>query len=80
MARAAPLSQLVGDVYDPRAMREVIRSMELRIKALERATAHQYTVTNPTTNRTLDVSSATLAETRQVLGTWLQDIKEKEKA
>lgn len=36
--------------------------------------AKGFDVTNPTVNRDLDVSAATLAEVRQVLGTLLSDI------
>lgn len=34
-----------------------------------------YAVTNPSTSRTLDVSAATLAQVRAVLGTLIDDLK-----
>jgi hypothetical protein len=36
--------------------------------------AADYTVTNPTTNRSLDVSAATLAQLREVVGTMIGDL------
>ena len=38
-------------------------------------TGAKYAITNLTTNRSLDVSAATLAQTRQVLGTLVSDLK-----
>jgi len=48
-----------------------------RISEQQRPSKEPYTISNPTTLRTLDVSAGTLADLRQVVGTLITDLKTK---
>lgn len=82
MAAPSPvrLPRLTGT--DPasimRTWDDLCRTVENELGAL-RAPAGQtgYTITNPSSLRALDVSAATLAQVRQVVGTMVADLKAK---
>lgn len=48
-----------------------------RISEQQRPSKEPYTISNPTTLRTLDVASGSAADVRQVLGTLIADLKTK---
>lgn len=54
----------------------ILTELDQRITDLERAITDQnYTVTNNTTNRTIDPLTATTAQTAQVVATLIEDMK-----
>jgi hypothetical protein len=54
----------------------LITTSSLGLKNPSTLNARDYTVTNPATRRTIDVSTATLAELREAVGTLMQDFVE----
>ena len=61
--------------YDRVAFDQALTSLDTRLRALERAVAVGYEVTNPVLNRSLDVSAATLGDLREVVGTLIVDLQ-----
>lgn len=65
------------DDYDRDWASRLVSEIESRFESLERLIQEGYTVSNGVENRTLDVSTATLAETKEVVGTLIDDMKER---
>lgn len=55
-------------------MDSILRVIEQRLNALETVKAVGYQMSNVTTTKTLDASSADLATTRSVLATLIQEL------
>lgn len=56
---------------------QLCTAIEQEFQRIERAVQVGYHVTNPTTNRSLNESGATLTQVAQVLGTLISDFKTK---
>ena len=64
--------------YDRRWASQLINQIESNISNLNlSASSSVYTMTNVTTDRTLDANSTTTAELADVLGTLITDLKER---
>lgn len=61
--------------YDHGDMVAILQVIEQRLADVERILAEGYAITNGTTQRTLDVATATLPDVAQVLGTLVADLK-----
>jgi hypothetical protein len=57
-----------------RAVSEWLDMLADELQRREVPSREPYTVSNPTTSRSLDVSAATLGELRQVVGTLIEDL------
>ncbi len=64
----------VPDQYSPTAWRQIVRDVDARFRALEAATG-KYTVSNFTPTRTLDASTATLADVANFVATLVSDMQ-----
>jgi hypothetical protein len=66
------------NLYDQRWANQLIRQLEQNIAATNlAASSSRYTVTNVTTDRTLDADSTSTAELADVLGTLITDLRER---
>ena len=63
------------DLYEHSWAAELVRQLELELESLSRNFAADYTTSNVTTTRSLDVSTATLADVANVLATLIEDLK-----
>ena len=62
--------------YNRQDFMEILTDIDQRLQDVERAyTDQNYTVANNTTNRTIDPTTATTAQTAQVLATLISDLK-----
>ena len=76
-ARGDALPQVSGDNLEEvkDQLQEVVNVVEARLVAIERSLREDpYKVTNLTTTRNLDVTSATTSDVAKVLGTLVQDL------
>lgn len=64
-----------GEEFDQIKMRQLIRELEFEIDKLKQPAKRGYTVTSGTESRTLNASTATLAELRNFVGTLIDDLK-----
>lgn len=64
----------MGDTYDGRQMRQLVRQIEDNLRRLDQGVFGQFTITNYVERTTLDGTSGTLSEVREVLASVITEM------